>query len=204
LALQKAMLDVFAAQKFEDLALSLEQLPASGDDDSKFQKWQTQNAVRHRFTFRTFKEVYAIELNGIADLHEERLQDFGRLLWAQGNRQILDGPAESPKSLTRDLTAVLIAGLKGGRLSVEIPSIHIHTSIHAAIRYKRQKFRKGDTWDFQHAATALGHCQAFFTDRRLANLLEAKPPSLDQQYRCKIFSDDQEIIEFLRGIGRSR
>jgi hypothetical protein len=204
LMLQKAFLDVDAAMTLRDIALMTEHRPASGDNDAEFQKLQNFHAKRNRTVFETFEQVYAIELDGIADLHEETLQGFGQQLWERGRRAIFDEPAESPEVLTRNLTALLIAGLKLGRISTEIPSLHIDTSLHAAIRFKRQKFSKGDLWDFRHAVAALGYCDAFFTDRRLANLLKSKPPDLGRQYPCAILSDDQEIIDFLQEIGNQR
>lgn len=203
LVIQKAFLDVEAAMTLEDFALMTEGEPASGEDDTEFQKMQTLQAKKHRSTFNTYEEVYAIELDGIADLHEEMLQEFGQQLWNQGKRTILDEPATSPNLLTRDLTALLFAGLKTGRIKTEIPSIHILASLHAAIRHTRQNFQPGDLWDFPHAVAAVGYCDAFFTDRRLAHLLKSKPPNLAQQYSCATFGDDQEIIEFLQGIGQN-
>jgi hypothetical protein len=201
LVLQKALLDVFAALTLEDISLMANDWPASGDDDTEFQKKQTIQAASHRSAFNTFEEAYAIELDGVADLHEEYLQGFGQLLWDRGKRSINDSPADSPKMLTRELTAILIAGLKMGRIKTEIPTLHIDTSIHATIRYTRQKFCKGDLWDFRHAVAALGYCDAFFTDHRLANLLKSKPPELAKQYSCTIISKDEQIIEFLQEIG---
>jgi len=44
-------------------------------------------------------------------------------------------------------------------------SMHIQASLHASMRWdKQRKFRPNDYYDFEHATAALGYCDLFLTE----------------------------------------
>jgi hypothetical protein len=204
LAMKKAILDFNASFSLEDL-MQLADWPRLDDDDSAFQAQQTLDAKLHQSDFSSYKEVYALELRGIADLFEADLQEFVHDLWNRGMRVNVCGLPCSPEDMTREVVAIIVAGMLLGRVTTEIPTLHIRAAIHAAIRWRRQqKYVKGDRLDFQHATVALGYCDAFLTDRRLENILRLKPPDLARQYHCEVISDDARVLDYLHRLSDGR
>ena len=60
-----------------------------------------------------------------------------------------------------------------------------------ATEAEREDKYSGLTFDVQHAATYAPYCDAYFTDRAMANLMEDKRVSVEATYGCKVFSSSK-------------
>ena len=198
LVLQKGFYEFMSTVTMEEVMQLLRDREPVREDDSEFQSRQNVAAARNRHRFRTFKEAFAIELDGVADIWEGETRAFVSELFERGHRIAVEVSPSSAVEMTRNLIAIVFGGLKLGRITTELPSIHIPTGIHAAIRHRRQKYVKGDLHDFAHATTALGYCDAFLTETRLANLLTQRPLQYDQIYQCRVMSEEREVLAYLR------
>lgn len=77
-------------------------------------------------------------------------------------------------------------------------SLYIGAMLHAAIRSEaKRKIKPNDVFDFRHAAAALPHCHAFFTDGKLAALITSGHMKLDRLYDCKVVATPAEAIAVL-------
>ena len=78
-------------------------------------------------------------------------------------------------------------------------TLHIETSIYAALRWnKGQKFKANDFFDIQHAGAAVGYCDAFFTERSLANVLTRSDLGLDILYGCTVVSNPEAALKYIQ------
>lgn len=201
LAIQKKMYDVIGGSRMQEIMAVLRDLPPSEfPDDRNFQRRQTTLAALHRNEFDSYKEAFAVEVRGVADLWLGEILDFANDLFEKGNFISIFARPTDANELAINLMAILNSGLITERLGTQLPSLHIPAGIHAAIRHKRQHYTKGDLHDFEHATAALPYCDAFFTDRRLAALLTHPPLDYDQSYNCAVLCDDDDIVEYLRAM----
>jgi hypothetical protein len=77
-----------------------------------------------------------------------------------------------------------------------LPTLHIHASCHAGLRWNRtQRVDGNDVYDFHHAAAAVPYCDAFFTDRRLASLLDVNLLKIREDFDCRIVSSIREAVD---------
>jgi hypothetical protein len=81
-------------------------------------------------------------------------------------------------------------------------TLHINTCLHAAMRWnKGQKFKANDFFDYQHAAAAVGYCDAFFTERTLCSVLTRGDFALDKLYACTVVSTPEAALRYVRLFG---
>jgi len=75
----------------------------------------------------------------------------------------------------------------------------IQANLHAVVRHlETRKFQKGDIADIITASIALPSSQAFFTDKRLANLLNEPRVGLRQYCSCDVVSGFDKFAAYLR------
>ena len=96
-----------------------------------------------------------------------------------------------------------IAGMVGSALEQEVNqrafgSLYVGAMLHAAIRSEaNRKIKPNDIFDFRHAAAALPHCYAFFTDGPLKKLIISGHMKLDRLYDCRVAARPSEAIAIL-------
>ncbi len=56
------------------------------------------------------------------------------------------------------------------------------------------------SFDHQHAAAAVGYCDAFFTERSLANILTRSDLALDKLYDCTVVSTPEAALQYARSV----
>jgi len=173
-------------------------IPPAVNFDNVAKKLNRGNCA-HSDKIRSFKQAYASEIYG------------GLSLFVGTARKILEemffkGTGKSPNLSKNDqikhekelLNFFTNAFLKTD-ISQKMPTLHIHASCYAAVRWDKARNLKGnDLFDFHHAAGALSYCDAFFTEKPLETLLKAKHIALDKKYDCNVFSKVSEAIGYLR------
>ena len=79
-------------------------------------------------------------------------------------------------------------------------TMHIQACLHAHIRWdKKRQFEANDFYDFNHAAAALGYCDAFFTERSLADLARRSNTALTAINGCRVTHRVEEAMAILDG-----
>ncbi|WP_448108853.1 hypothetical protein [Pseudomonas azerbaijanoccidentalis] len=88
------------------------------------------------------------------------------------------------------------------KFSQAIPTLHIGSSCHAAVRWDQKRNLTGnDLFDFHHAEAALAYCDVFLTEKPLASLLAQRHLGLEI-YTCQIFSAPRAALDWLRNCDR--
>lgn len=195
LAIQKSMLDLITDMPF---SLVVKQLNHAGNwksrDYTDYAARATEEQERHKKDFKSFQDVFAIEVTGSMEAYIQELGDLILYLYKEEHpNDGLPTAAEVTES-GRVLENILRFGIREGKLGKEFPFIHIGAGLHALVRYRNEPVRKGDIYDFMHARTALPYCNYFLTEKRLGNLLTDKQLRY-VAYDCKVLWKVDEIIE---------
>lgn len=171
-------------ERFEQLAKSLNELN-----------------TQHSGNLRTFDLTYETEVHGILDVFMEVVIDILEQMKQieLGGRQVLN-PAQR-EAEGKQLHNLFFAAFKKVPTKQALRTLHIRATLHAAIRWNRQqRLKPNDFFDFQHAAAALGYCDAFFTERSLHSLVTARHIALDRLFSCRVGSNSEDAITYLREI----
>ena len=102
------------------------------------------------------------------------------------------------KTIEQYCLGLLVGSMGSSKGKATLRTLHIETSIHAAVRWnKGQNFKANDFFDIQHAAAAVGYCDAFFTERSLANVLTRSDLALDKLYNCTVEFTPAAALEYV-------
>ena len=158
-----------------------------------------QDIAEHAPSIKSFKQVYEHELVGAMDLYACRAAD---ILCAMAPPSLGPRPAKNTdehKAIERNCLSLLVGAMKSDQGKATLRTLHIQTSIHAAVRWnKGQKFKANDFFDIQHAAAAVGYCDAFFTERSLANVLTRSDLALDKLYDCTVEFNPEAALLYVQ------
>lgn len=150
---------------------------------------------QHRGDFQTFSQVYLIEIGGILDSMRTELDEAQLYLYEkQTGRSRSEVKSSDVSDGTRQLIDLIHHGFQTNVFTTQLAGIQILASIHAAIRHKGQKFRRGDREDHQHARAALPYCDLFLTERTLGGLLTTNPLNLDKRFACQVRWDIRDSV----------
>jgi hypothetical protein len=159
-----------------------------------------QNQV-HAADLKSFRKTYKDEVVGVLDLFAGTLaQILAPMLPPEAGPLPAEGSAERAE-VDRQCLSLLIGALEteGGRKTMR--SLHIKSLLHAAVRWnKKQAMKPNDLFDFDHAAAAVGYCDAFFTDGPLRAILARRDLGLKEDFGCFISSDATECLRYLATI----
>ena len=157
----------------------------------------------------TFEQDMELELRDAGRiLMEQYAKKTGRL-WAGDFSALVDSPISA--SVVEDMVYVLsVKKMEGdaGRIIpaffrskhfAKVPSQQLSARLFSTFKKRvregaypnpekaREKL-SGFLFDVQHAATYVPYCDAFFTDRFMADLLNDKHVNAEQTFGCKVFS----------------
>lgn len=150
---------------------------------------------------KSFQRVYQDEIVGVLDLFAETL--MGVLIRARpdGTGPPPDRGTPEYEKLRRECLSFLVAAASTPNGKVSLRSVHIKTSLHAALRWnKQQAMKANDFFDFAHACAAVGYCRAFFTEGPLASVLNRSDLRLAQDFSCLVSADIGECLAFVESI----
>ena len=154
---------------------------------------------KHQAEVRNFRQVYIDEFRSVLSLcmHNPRR-------WIEEQSELKTGRKclLHPKQISKyehDLYIFfgnLIAHRKQAALM--LPTLHISALCYAAIRWdKKRNLSANDIYDFQHAAAAIGYCDAFLTEKPLMNLLAQRHLEINTDFRCTVISDVEEANQWI-------
>ncbi|NMG55403.1 hypothetical protein [Aromatoleum aromaticum] len=200
LALQKAFFDhMWTISLSEMVRIISASMPPDGDAFHTLAKRLNAGNAQHADELRSFNQTYGIELRGGLDLVAPLAADIVREIAerATGRSMLRDG--DEWNDLVRQWHAFLAEAFKKDEVKDALRTLHINTSLHAAVRWnKAQRFEANDFHDFHHAAAALGYCDVFLTERGLKSMVTASHIALDTRYGCRVAADVREGISALR------
>jgi len=203
LAVQKAFFDEMWTMTVEAMVQQIGNArPPDGSDFVDLAANLNAGNVQHAAELRSFAQAYDAELRGVVDACGDRIMEiFCKMAEDTGASAPRRGSAEWLNS-QRSLKSAIYQALKKGSGKQNLRSMHVAASLHAAFRWdKRRRFTGNDIYDFQHAAAALAHCRAFFTEHSLrATIVTNNNVALDRLYGCHIISNVSEAIAYLQAL----
>jgi hypothetical protein len=156
-----------------------------------------QNQI-HAADLKSFRKTYKDELIGVLDLFAGTLAKImAPMLPAEAGPLPAEGSAERAV-VDGQCLSFLVGALDTERGRKAIRSLHIKSLLHAAVRWnKKQALKPNDLFDFDHAAAAIGYCDAFFTDGPLRAMLSRRDLGLTEDFGCFVTSEIDECLRYL-------
>ena len=197
LVIQKSFLDqmweISLSDMIETMGIdTVHEMPSMPDisDDLNTGKFE------HLSENSSFEEVFLSEIAGILDTY---MDDFREMFVYLYKRMTGNVPAKSEVTVCdgpRQFANLIYHGFRLKRFSTELPSLRIPATIHAAIRWDRdRKYKPTDVHDFCHAETALPYFDTFLTENSLRHLLTRHDLGLHRLHNCTVISDPEIAVE---------
>jgi hypothetical protein len=150
----------------------------------------------HTHEGMSFKQLYLDEMNGVLEWSQEIL---GQRYKEAAEQYRLDNCPSTPEEVHAAGLAIrnaLFLLAQRNRLGNHLASLQIRSRLIAAVRHdRRRRFKPNDFLDFEHALTALPHCNYFLTDGPHADLI--KKAKLDGLFGCRIIPSVSEACRIL-------
>lgn len=109
----------------------------------------------------------------------------------------LEGQRLEPE-ITLKLACLAVSIWDRNSYSKAFPTLRILSSLHGLLRFDSdRRYKNGDPNDFSIAADALSVCDAFLTDKRLANILTARELNFEKLYGCAVVSGFDNMASYL-------
>jgi hypothetical protein len=159
----------------------------------------------------TFEQDMALEISDASRiLMEQYAKKTGRL-WTGDFSALVDSPISasfveamvyvlSVKQMEGDAEQVIPAFFQSEHFA-KVPSLQLSARLFSTFKERIRKDKRmysspekaheklsGFLFDVQHAATYVPYCDAFFTDRFMADLLNDKQVGAETTFGCKVFS----------------
>jgi hypothetical protein len=159
----------------------------------------------------TFEQDMSLELTDSARILMESYAKKTARLWSGDFSALIDSPVRasvveammyllSAKEMHQDALRIMPAFF-ASRHFAEVPSQQLSARLFSTFKERVRKDKRmhsdsekareklsGFLFDVQHAATYVPYCNAFFTDRFMADLLNDKHVGAEKIFGCKIFS----------------
>lgn len=201
LAAQKATVDMAWSMTLSEMVANSADVPPPDPDWEGSAARINAEMQAHSNEVRNFRDLIETELRGALSLFDERAADIFNTLLIQKTGERRSFTVEQRKQVKQDIIRSMIACAIGSEGHKYFPTLHIGAMCHSYIRWdKRRPFKGNDQLDIQHAAAALGYCDAFLTENPLKAMLTAGNMNLDKLYVCTVVSDAKEAINYLESI----
>ncbi len=185
LVLQKAFSDYLCNISLVEIISNIHNWPPMYDWNALAARLNTQNHL-HYSTLRSYAHTFRIEFEGTLDLFRSEMDTLSKEVYERGYKDLENGLAHLSQNKLYDL------------LALSLPTLHISTSCHAAVRWDQKRNLNGnDLFDFHHAQAALGYCDVFLTEKPLNDMLNQKHLGLTK-YKCKTFWSPNTALDWLR------
>lgn len=164
----------------------------------------TQSIQEQAAGLKSFDQAYEHELVGVLDLYAGHAADILCDMAPPSRGPRPEKDTDEYKEIERHCLGLLVGAMKTERGKATLRTLHIETCMHAALRWnKGQKFKANDFFDYQHAAAAVGYCDAFFTERSLCSVLTRSDLTLDKRYGCTVAATPETALKYVNAIGSS-
>ena len=166
--------------------------------DSVAEKLNKANAA-HSNEIRSYKQAYTAEIGGALSLYIGVARDILENMHGKASGVVPKLTEAQRQTCERELLNFFIQAFRKSAIAKQLPTLHIHASCCATIRWdKRRQLEGNDLYDFHHAAAALAYCDVFLTEKPLQSLLKMNHIALDSLLGCKVISAVREAVDCLR------
>ena len=163
-----------------------------------------EGIVRHAEELRSFEQAYNNEARGLVDLFGDAGVNAVMSLATHDGIALSQPTPHEQRETENFCKNALFFALKRNKARHVLRTLHIHASLHAAVRWsKGRRLRNNDLDDFTHAAAALAYCDAFFTERSLSSTVTAGHLALDKLYGCHVAAAEDDAIAWASRLGRT-
>jgi hypothetical protein len=201
LIIQKSFFDYMWTLSLTEMIETIGLAPApSLEGFSSLASTLNEKNALHADELLSYKQTYLQEISGGISLFVDRAVDILHSMAIQAgiNNKISDDERAQTERMLQNL---FVEAYRKGKINRQVPTLNIYATCHASVRWNKGfQFEANDFFDFHHATAALGHCQAFFTERSLFSLLTSKHVALDSFYNCKVFHKVQDAVDYLKSI----
>ncbi len=195
-ALQKAFVDHLSTRPLMNLIDHIESKPPPEENLSQLIDDLNDGIAGNVQHLRSFAQAYKMEVRGLSSLVGGMALDAVALFARREDIMIgrSKGNDLTPAKQYEDLIA---AGLMQGTARKTLGTMNVLATLHASLRWnKGRKIKSNDLPDFDHAAAALVYCDAFFTERSLANMITQRHVALDLFYDCFVTDDPDQAVSW--------
>jgi hypothetical protein len=200
LAVQKAFFDHMWTIPLVEIVQTIGgHMPPNQDRFDLLAQNLNQGNKTHSEKLRSFQQTYAIELAGALDLFSPMAATVVRNIAERALGRSAPREGAEWDIYVREMRAYLTKAFKRDEVKVALRTLHIHTCLHASVRWnKKQQLDANDFYDFHHAAAAVGYCDTFLTEHGLRAMVTAKHVALNTRYDCKIAAGVRDAVELVR------
>jgi hypothetical protein len=153
----------------------------------------------HAQEVESLHDMFLAEIAGILDTLKVEFQEMFAYLYEKYSGQVPLDEELAASGAPQQFANLVYHGFRCKKFTTELPSIRIPSTLHAAIRWDRdRKFKTNDIHDIGHATAALPYFGTFLTEKSLQHLLTRKDLGLDSLYNCTVVADPSIAIETIR------
>lgn len=199
-AIQKAFIDFMWTISLEEM---MTDTPLPDDDcDKKLEEAAyriSKKSLNEVHKIKNYRELFLAEIGGFFDIHRDILTSTLETIYLASYPNAPSYSKVQHISIANTLENVFYNIFKHGKAGKSLPMAEIVSSLHAAIRWnKNRSFKFTDFSDIYHASAALAYCDVFLTEKFLATTLTRPPLSLDKKYGTTVVSCENEALKTLK------
>lgn len=206
LLMQQEVFDLQWDMSLADIVekVGIEPLPRKDRDEFERDAANVDEQNRaHQSAMKSYQQTYRDEIAGAADI---RCDLAAGVIADQTQRAGHQPPTKgSPEwaAAARWCRNLLVAAFDKPDTKCHLMNMHIHASMHAALRWNRgTKFKANHMLDFEHASGALAYCDAFFTEGFMAKIANDHHTKLSDLNGCQTTSSVSEAIAILHSLAK--
>jgi len=196
LAINKAFLSYAWTRSLEDLLTDTSVPDDDSDNELRANAVRiTESSAKHASEMRSYEQVFVDEVAGLIDAHRAQIS---RAFSPYATAMLQAAGADS-----HDLSTVEQHGLNlaysaaaAPKPQRALPLIRILASLHAFIRWQRQRaFKFNDIFDLRHAAAAIPYCDVFLTEKFVKSACTSSLLDFGTAYSTRIICDEDEALD---------
>ncbi|WP_313516772.1 hypothetical protein [Brevundimonas sp.] len=195
LDLQRDVVDDLWACSFQEMIERIGNQPRAQDPHQALSEETNRERDAHVADITSYARAYKIELRGGVDACGKLAADaLCGMAESDGFTAPRFGEPDWMEMKTLG-TAMLLRAFDKQDAADVVRTLHIETSLHAAMRVdKARRFKPNDFYDFRHAAAALAYCDAFFTEGPLCDLVSRRQLGLLGINDCRVATDVEDAL----------
>lgn len=199
LALQKGVFDEMWEAPLVDIVdrIADNSVPNEADLETVAAYLNREN-VAHSHLIKSFKQAYRAEAAGVASLFGTVIADVFGQMGKRSGAIPSDAQYGLDDSIQNKALHLVALALEKEAARDTLRSLHIMTSLHASLRWdKQRKIDAHDLLDFNHAAAAIAYCDVFLTEKPLRTMVEQRHLALPERYKCEVRSSLADALNLI-------
>ena len=198
LLVQKSLFDHLWSYSLTDMVKAIGDAFIPRDSFAELSRETNENNAERKRELRSFAQTYDIEIRGIIELAGEIAADVIYEIAEKETGIKYSSTSPEHASVVNMCRNLLYGSFRKQDTKHILRSLHIGASIHAAMRWdKERKFKPNDYYDFEHATAALGYFDAFLTEAPLHHLVTRPHLGLEALNGCQIFWEVEKAADYI-------